>query len=50
MHEKRRKDLPPDMIHGVSTYIATKREGFVRGWVEGEGMRGGRRGGIRVET
>ena len=26
------------MMHGVSTYIATEREGFVRGWVEGEGM------------
>ena len=24
------------MIHGVSTYITTEREGFARGWVEGE--------------
>lgn len=38
--KKRRKDLPPDMTHGVSTYIATERERFARGWVEGEGMRG----------
>ena len=30
------------MIHGVSTYITTEREGFARGWVEEEGTRGER--------
>jgi len=40
VRETRGKELPPDMIHGVSTYITTEREGFARGWVEGEGTRG----------
>ena len=42
MRETRGKELPPDMIHGVSTYITTEREGFARGWVEEEGTRGER--------